>query len=535
MTRRGDLATVLVAVAALGNARGARAQDRADVAWNDGALVVAESLYAERLAVDSNDQRALHRLGLIYAWSGRHAPAVGLLDRLVAIAPENLEARRDRARVLSWSGDLGGSAAAYRELLARRPDDRESALGLARVLSWDNRLRAAAAAYRGLLARDPDDRDALKGLARVRSWSGDLPGAEAGWRRAVALDSTDLEARAGLAQTLRWQHRHAAAGAALYRLPDTARRNPDVRRERRELGAVIGPRPGVSVTYELDSDENRITTLAASAGWRPALPVDLVAGAYYRRADLAQSPLEGREARGARLDARVFLDPGWVLSAGLGRSWSDVPGADGLTGWSAGASSPSREPFGASVEYGRWPLDATVRLIERRVEVAQGAVGLRFDPVSSWSATAGASRAVFHGTEPNRRLAGAAAVTRRLPGRWAVGAGVRAFGFDLNLDDGYFDPDFYGLAEAFVRWRPALDGWELSLEAAPGAQQVGSGGTVKATARAAARVARALGPGREVGLGAVFMTSGLQSFASGASDYRYFAVTLSGTWALSHD
>jgi hypothetical protein len=61
---------------------------------------------------------------------------------------------------------------------------------------------------------------------------------------------------------------------------------------------------------------------------------------------------------------------------------------------------------------------------------------------------------------------------------------------------------------------------------------VGSGGTIKATVRAAGRVARALGPGREIGLGAVFMTSGLQSFASGASDYRYFGITLSGVWAL---
>ncbi|HET7040284.1 MAG TPA: hypothetical protein VFH97_10395, partial [Gemmatimonadales bacterium] len=110
MKRHADRYAGLLAIAALAIAAPAGAQDRADVAWNQGALAVAESLYAARLAADSNDQRALHRLALIYAWSERNAPAVALFDRLVAIAPGNVEARRDRARVLSWGGDLDGSA-----------------------------------------------------------------------------------------------------------------------------------------------------------------------------------------------------------------------------------------------------------------------------------------------------------------------------------------------------------------------------------------------------------------------------------------
>jgi tetratricopeptide (TPR) repeat protein len=531
--RRGRLlAAALALVAALGGTRAARAQDRADSAWNAGATALAESLYAQRLAADSNDQRALHRLALIFAWSGRYAPSVALFDRLVAIAPENVEARRDRARVLSWKGDLRASADAYAAILTQRPADRATALGLAQVLSWSNRLDSSSAVYRALLQRDPGDREALKGLARVRSWSGDLRGAEASWRDAVAADGADAEARAGLAQVLRWQGRLPAAAREVAALPGPAHDSADARREQREVGAAIGPRTSGSATHERDSDGNRILTLAAAAGWRPLLPVDAVVSGYRRWTSVAGSGFADRTAAGVRLDARVTLDPGWALFGGVGRSWSDAPGAPGHTSWSVGAATPARQPLGLSVTLSRVPLDASVLLIDRGVVVSDLSLTARFEPVSPWSASLTASRATFEGTAPNRRLLGTATLTRRLPGRWAAGAVARAFGFQHDLGDGYFDPDFYGLAEAFLRWRPVVRGWEVSVEAAPGLQQVGSGGKIGATARAGGRMSRPFGPGREIGLGALFMTTGIQSFATGAANYRYFAVTLSGSWSF---
>ncbi len=510
----------------------ARAQDRADSAWNRGATLVAESLYAKRVAADSSDLRALHRLALIYAWSRRFPQSLALFDRLVAAAPQDVEALRDRARVLSWKGDFGASAAAYHAVLARWPEDRGALLGLAQVLSWSGRLDTAAVAYRTLLARDSTDREARDGLARVTSWKGDLRGAEEAWRAAVAMDSADVTARAGLARTLRWQGRYRAAAAVLERVPAPARDSGEVEQERREISAAAGPRTSFWATNERDSDHNRITTLAAAGGWRPALAVDLVASGYYRWTSLAGLGIAGRTTGGGKLDASGFLEPGWVLSLGLGQSWSSTPGAVARTSASAGVTTPARYPLGASLGFSSAPLDATVQLIEHGVVVSQWALAARFEPVSRWSASASVSRAIFYGTEANRRLQGLAVVTRSLPRHWAVGVTLRAFGFQKRLTDGYFDPDVYGLTEAFVRWRPVVHGWELNVEAAPGAQKVTSAGTIQATARAGAGVSRTLGPGRQVSLAAIFMTTGLQSFATGASNYKYFAVTLSGSWAI---
>ncbi len=526
------LATLCTLLAALAPARVARAQTRADSAWNAGATALAESLYVQRLAADSNDQRALHRLALIFAWSKRYAPSIALFDRLVALAPDNWEARRDRARVLSWKGDLRASADEYAAILARRPADRATALGLAQVLSWSNRLDSSRAVYRSLLERDPEDRDALKGLARVPSWRGDLIAAERDWRAAVAADGADVEARAGLAQTLRWQGRLAAAAVVLDAAPAAARDSADLVRERREVGAAVGPRASPSAAYERDSDGNRILTLAAAAGWRPLLPVDAVVSGYRRWTAIAGSGLEDRAATGVRLDARLTLDPGWGLFAGVGRSRSDVTAAPARTSWSVGAATPAREPVGVSVGFSRAPLDATVLLIDHGVVVSDLSVSARFEPVSPWSASLTASRAMFDGTAPNRRLLGTATVTRRVAARWAVGVAGRAFTFQHHLADGYFNPDFYGLAEAFARWRPVVRGWEVTLEGAPGVQQVGSHDAAGATARAAGRIGRAFGAGREIGLGALFMTTGIQSFATGASNYRYFALSLSGSWSF---
>jgi hypothetical protein len=110
--------------------------------------------------------------------------------------------------------------------------------------------------------------------------------------------------------------------------------------------------------------------------------------------------------------------------------------------------------------------------------------------------------------------------------------GYRAFSFEQGLTDGYFDPDFYGIGELTGRRLHQPAAWSWLVEVAPGAQQVGSGGELGATFRAAARVGYRIAPGREVSLAGGFSSTGLQSFASGASDYRYTAVILGLAWVL---
>ncbi|MFL5540352.1 MAG: tetratricopeptide repeat protein, partial [Longimicrobiaceae bacterium] len=195
------------AFALLAWAAPARAQDAADRAWAAGDVPTAERLYSQRIAADSNDVRALHRLGLARAWAGRNDEALVLLDRAARLDPGDLETQVDRARVqanrgdpagaataleplitanpaylpalqaraqfLSWAGDYDASLRTYGRVLEIAPG-RSVGLERARVLSWASRFGAARAAYDSILRRNPNDRDALLGKAQVLSWAGRL-------------------------------------------------------------------------------------------------------------------------------------------------------------------------------------------------------------------------------------------------------------------------------------------------------------------------------------------------------------------------
>jgi hypothetical protein len=108
----------------------------------------------------------------------------------------------------------------------------------------------------------------------------------------------------------------------------------------------------------------------------------------------------------------------------------------------------------------------------------------------------------------------------------------RAFTYDKDLQDGYFDPDFYGIAELTGRWLGRGGAWSLLLELAPGTQQVTRDGSPSATVRSSARIAYDVAPGRELSLSGGYSSTGLQSFSTGDGGYRYRALILAAGWRL---
>ena len=109
---------------------------------------------------------------------------------------------------------------------------------------------------------------------------------------------------------------------------------------------------------------------------------------------------------------------------------------------------------------------------------------------------------------------------------------MRGFSFEKDLNDGYFDPDFYGIGEITSHWLYRPVPWTFLVELAPGVQQVGRDGDVSVAARSNVRVAYGFGPGREVSLSFGYSSAGLMSFASGDSGYRYTAFILGSNWAF---
>lgn len=579
--------------------RAAAAQDAADQAWRSGDLVTARRLYAERLAADSTDDRALHRVALLEAWDGRHdaslrlfdqllalgpnpeaevdrarviawkgqpAEAVRLLDELLerspgyipalearaeflawageheravssyenlaAILPENRSVRSARARLLSWAARLGESIALYDSLVRTDPGDRDARLGLARALGWAGQLDSAAAVYHAMLARDSADAEAWGGLAQTRAWHGRLRDAERLWERALAADSTSVAALVGLSQTLRWQGRDVDAHETLARAEAIAPTNPDVRTQRRWLDVALRPRSAGTATYESDSDGSDILTVSGRGGVRVRPRLDIRAYAYVRWLDFEIGEVVlGQQAWGGSLEAVTQVAPGWTFAGSLGVSGSDADTVGSRIRWGGRASSPGWWRVVGTLTGSREPLDATVQLVRNGVSVTQGALDLRTSPASGWTATGAFSLAAFSGSESNLRTAGALGANRQILRMLVVGGNIRMYGFAKDLNDGYFDPNFYVLIEAPVRWQQEFARWTPAAEVAPGLQKI-AGAPANAAIRLNGEIRYTVAPGREVALTAGYSTLGLSLFAESVGGYRYRFISVSGTWGF---
>lgn len=595
----------LICILLLAWAPPARAQDPADRAWAAGDVAAATPLYEARLAADSSDVTALHRVALSRAWAERYAESLVLFDRLLRLDPGNREAAVDRARVLAWRGDPAAAALALDPLLARdpgylpalqaraqfeswagnydealatygriqaiTPDDRtvglsrarvlswasrfdtavavydsllrvnprdtEALLGLGTVLAWASRLDRAEAAYQRVLALEPGNAEALRGLARTAAWGGRLVVAERRWREVIARNPNDAAAWVGLSQTLRWQGRDAGALEAARRATALAPTDRDAREALRWARQGVAPRASGAYVSEWDSDGNDIRTASVSTAARPFSPrAELRLDLYRRLASLDSMPTEWSSI-GVAGTVMVQAEPGWNVSGTIGTSLYDVDDVDPIPTYRLGVSSPGRNRVTANAGYAHYALDGTAVLIQREVYLDEFSAGLSWTPAQRWTLSFGAGTANFTGRESgeeNRRTNAALAVAWRVTGPLTLGLSSRAFAFERDLSDGYFDPDLYSLAELSARWLREWRHWSVNLEVAPGRQQVGSDGDPSGSFRGAGTLAYLFSPGRRIVLNGVFANSGLSGLSPGAgsADYRYRAVSVSGFWTF---
>lgn len=469
---------------------------------------------------------ALEARALFQAWEGRYDESLAAYEDLLSIAPDNVDARRQQAQVLTWASDFGASIAVYDSILIRDPDDLGTRRARARALAFSDRLGEAIAEYDRVLERAPNDPEALVGLGRTLGWAGRLVEGEETLRTATR-DGAGAEAWVALGQNLRWQGRNAAALAALERAVTADPTHGDAREQLRSLRSAMSPSAWPSVAFESDSDGNRMRTVSVGASWHVTPRLRIRSDLYEKALD--QNPLS-RSTFGVTVSGAYVLEPGWTVSAGLGGTRVDGPGAATELSAQAGLGTPGRHPYGATLQVGTSQLDATAALAAAGVRMSEAALSMRWRPSAAWRLDGSVGLASFEGSDSNTRTNGSVSAARTLPLGLALGVAGRAFAFEKDLGDGYFDPDFYGILELTGRWQAGLGAWNLLLEGAPGVQKVTRDGDPGGTVRASARIGYTVASGREIALSGGYSSTGLQSFSTGSSDYRYSAVILSVGW-----
>ena len=130
-----------------------------------------------------------------------------IVDREVARAPQDMDVRAWRARVLTWSGQLAEAEKEYLEIMKVSRNDPDNWLGLSSVYSRQGKVEDALRALDRAVELDPQRADLHAARARVLRAQGERMEARLEFQKALHLDPASAEARAGLL-SLRSEPKH---------------------------------------------------------------------------------------------------------------------------------------------------------------------------------------------------------------------------------------------------------------------------------------------------------------------------------------
>jgi tetratricopeptide (TPR) repeat protein len=252
--------------------------------------------------------------------------AMRIVDREIARAPQDLDIRGWRARVLTWSGKLAEAELAYRDILAVSANDPDNWVGLANVYSREDRSTDALYALDRAVALDPRRADIRVARAREMRAVGAHSQAKMEFKRALDLDPRNVDGRAGII-SLRAEGKH-------------------------EL------RVAVNTGLFSFADANQDQGLTISSKWTPHWSTSIAADGYHwggRDAEKVSASLTGRS-------------PTWgALTVGGGAAHDNgvIPRDEGFLeydqGFKLGRSGPLR---GIEIIYGQhWYWYATARIL----------------------------------------------------------------------------------------------------------------------------------------------------------------------------
>src|SRR3989441_2220017 len=133
-----------------------------------------------------------------YAEAQDWTAALSIVDREVARAPQDMDVRAWRARVLAWSGRLAEAEREYLGILKVSRTDPDNWMGLAGVYLREGKIQAAQQAIDAAEELDPKRADLHAARARVLRAAGKPNDARLEFQKALHLDPTSTEAQAGL-------------------------------------------------------------------------------------------------------------------------------------------------------------------------------------------------------------------------------------------------------------------------------------------------------------------------------------------------
>jgi tetratricopeptide (TPR) repeat protein len=157
-----------------------------------GALLIVSSVFGQDQAPDWQTQ--VRKYSEAQDWES----ALRIVDQELARAPQDMDVRAWRARVLVWSGQIAEGEKEYVEILKVSRNDPDNWMGLANVYLREGRTVEALRALDTAVEVDPTRADLHTARARALRAVGERNEARLEFQKALNLDPTSVEARGGL-------------------------------------------------------------------------------------------------------------------------------------------------------------------------------------------------------------------------------------------------------------------------------------------------------------------------------------------------
>jgi tetratricopeptide (TPR) repeat protein len=179
-----------------------------------GRLAEAEKIYSQILAIDPDQLDARHLLGFIFHQRGDSAQAVRHIDLALQKNPDNILALNNRGIVLSALKRFDEALASYDQAIAARPDFIEALINRGNTLRELQRFDEALASFDRAIAMRPDHAGAHYNRANMLHALDRFDEALAGYDRALALQPGYAEVLTNRGVTLHALARFADALAS---------------------------------------------------------------------------------------------------------------------------------------------------------------------------------------------------------------------------------------------------------------------------------------------------------------------------------
>ena len=157
-----------------------------------GALLIASPVFGQDQTPEWQTQ--VRKCSEARDWES----ALRIVDQELARAPQDMDVRAWRARVLAWSGQIAEAEKEYLEILQVSRNDPDNWMGLANAYLREGRTVEALRALDAAVKLDPTRADLHAARARVLRAAGERNEARLEFQKALNLDPTSVEARGGL-------------------------------------------------------------------------------------------------------------------------------------------------------------------------------------------------------------------------------------------------------------------------------------------------------------------------------------------------